>query len=685
MQLANHLTDTVTKRYYFDQAFLAVLPGSSGFSLTGGAGSPAVSVSSRSANATILRLTLGSRLFSGTSATYTLRFDLVDHGGAATRDLRIGDSLASFPVWAYASGSTSGSTVTVVFPAGYSTTVDAGNIPPPTTDGSGRTVYRTGPLATPLTFFAYLVADRPGAYTERTLTTTVGGTTVPLTVRAWADDAPFSKRIGDLVKRALPALGTEIGLPWPRTDTLVIQEAVSRSTGGYAGLFDPTQGHIEVAYYADDFVVLHESAHSWFNGSLLSDRWANEAFASYYGLQAAKALKVPATGDVLTAKLRASAVPLNAWGPVGKETTAVEDYAYAATLELAKEIAARAGPGGLQAVWADASGRIGAYQPPTPTATTGSSSSGTPVAPELVAGPTDWRGLLDLLEADTPATYDDLWRTWVARPDDLPLLADRATARAQYEAVVAAAADWQLPRPIRDAMRAWRFADARALLTEASGVLDRRAALVSAAAGAGLTLPSTVRDDFEGVAGFAAAADEATAELAAIARYQAAAASQPATADPLVQVGLWGATPETDLARARTAIAAGDLAGAASAADSARSVWTSAAAVGQGRVVSVAAVALAVAVALLLLVLSVRGRRRRAARAARFAPVVVVDPQRWMMARPMAPGEARRPIVGPISDAGLGGSRPYATLAATPEEPPTVTAPDGRDAGAGSG
>ena len=203
MQLANHLTDTVTKRYYFDQAFLAVLPGSSGFSLTGGAGSPAVSVSSRSANATILRLTLGSRLFSGTSATYTLRFDLVDHGGAATRDLRIGDSLASFPVWAYASGSTSGSTVTVVFPAGYSTTVDAGNIPPPTTDGSGRTVYRTGPLATPLTFFAYLVADRPGAYTERSLTTTVGGTTVPLTVRAWADDAPFSKRIGDLVKRAL--------------------------------------------------------------------------------------------------------------------------------------------------------------------------------------------------------------------------------------------------------------------------------------------------------------------------------------------------------------------------------------------------------------------------------------------------------------------------------------------------
>ena len=39
---------------------------------------------------------------------------------------------------------------------------------------------------------------------------------MPLTVRAWADDAPFSKRIGDLVKRALPALGTEIGLRYHR-------------------------------------------------------------------------------------------------------------------------------------------------------------------------------------------------------------------------------------------------------------------------------------------------------------------------------------------------------------------------------------------------------------------------------------------------------------------------------------
>ena len=90
LRLTNHLKDTTTKRYYFDEAFLAVLPGATGLRLTG-AGSPGVSVNRRTANATILKLKLGSRLFSGKSATYTLHFDLVDGGGAATRDLRIGD------------------------------------------------------------------------------------------------------------------------------------------------------------------------------------------------------------------------------------------------------------------------------------------------------------------------------------------------------------------------------------------------------------------------------------------------------------------------------------------------------------------------------------------------------------------------------------------------------------------
>ena len=167
---------------------------------------------------------------------------------------------------------------------------------------------------------------------------------------------------------------------------------------------------------------LHESAHAWFNGSLLTDRWADEGFASYYGLQAAKALGIKAAADPLTDALKASRIPLNAWGAIGREDDKTEDYAYAATVVLAQAIADRAGPQALKEVWADAAGNVGAYQPPV----SGGASAAGSTTPETVSGPPDWRGLLDLLEEHTGTSFDDLWRTWVARPTDLPLLDDRA-------------------------------------------------------------------------------------------------------------------------------------------------------------------------------------------------------------------------------------------------------------------
>ena len=48
LKLTNHLKDTKTRRFYFDEAFLAVLPGTSGFKLTwDGTGSPEVRVRAR--------------------------------------------------------------------------------------------------------------------------------------------------------------------------------------------------------------------------------------------------------------------------------------------------------------------------------------------------------------------------------------------------------------------------------------------------------------------------------------------------------------------------------------------------------------------------------------------------------------------------------------------------------------
>ena len=612
--LRNRLKDTATRRYYFDRAFLAVLPGTSGFKL-GPEGS--VRATRKTKDYTLLQLNLGSRLFSGKTARYRLTFNLPDRGGSLSRNVRVGDSLASFPVWAFASDSTPGSTVSVVFPEGFTVQVESGELPDPIVDPEGRTIFTTGTLEKPLSFFAYVVADRPGAFEEQERTAQVGLEAVDLTIRAWKDDPEWAKRVGGLFERGLPELGVQIGLPWSREGGLVVEEAASRSTGGYAGLFNPETGKVEVAYYADDFVVLHEAAHAWFNGTLLVDRWATEAFASYYALEAARALEVKAKGDALTDELRESRIPLNSWGAIGREDTAVEDYAYAATLELARLVAERAGSEGLQAVWQAAADGLGAYQAPVDPAAADGAGTAVAVAAERVPGPPDWRGLLDLLEDRTEAAYDDLWREWVIRPEDEPLLEDRAAVRERYEEVVDDAASWSLPRPIRDALRAWQFDAATGLLDDADAILARRDELETAATEVGLTTPDTLQVAFEGDDGFADATLEADSQAETIERYADALAFRPVDPDPLVQLGLWQADPEADLAAARTAFAAGDLETAATSAGHALATWLSAEQVGQGRALTIGLAVLVVLVLLLLVIVVVtrhrRGRRRAAA------------------------------------------------------------------------
>src|SRR5207253_6249153 len=168
-----------------------------------------------------------------------------------------------------------------------------------------------------------------------------GGAPLSVVVRAWQDDAAFGKRTTSLLKIALPRLGAAIGIPVPMeagragAQPLAIQEAVTRGSGGYAALFDPAQARIDAAYDASPAVVLHEAAHAWFNGSLVADRWIAEAFASYYAEVAGASLKVAFRSPELDDTKRASAIPLNAWGPVGTAPAPAEAYAYAASLSIA--------------------------------------------------------------------------------------------------------------------------------------------------------------------------------------------------------------------------------------------------------------------------------------------------------------------------------------------------------------
>jgi hypothetical protein len=581
---ANHLHDTATKRYFFQTAYLAVLPGTSNFKISTPGATPTVSVSSRKATYTLLKLNFGKPLAAGKSVVLTLTFDLKDPGGAPDRALRISPSIVSFSAWAFATASTPGSSVTIRFPAGYTVTIGRGPMTGPTTDSQGRFVWSSGRLNNPLTFIVDVTADRPGDYVERSLSATIGKQTALVTLRSWPDDQAWRDRVGSLLTHGMPRLASQIGLGWPIADPLIVQEALVRTTGGYAGLFDPSTHRILISYTAAPSVVLHEAAHAWFNGHLVADRWAAEAFASYYADTTASALKVKVTAPTLTNAVRKSAFPLNGWGPIGSASPATETYGYAASLAFARAVAKRAGPEAMKAVWAAAAAGGGAYQPPN--------------GDEPLGQVPDWRGLLDLLEDKTGTSFDDLWRKWIARPEDLPLLDARAAARAAYDSAVKAAAPWTLPRSIRDAMRTWHFDVALQELGGVRTVIGQRRELEQAAAAAALTLPPTLRSAFEGDRGLPAAAAEATAELTTIDVIRQAAATEPraggGSLDALIAVGLLGAEPAERLAEARAAFAQGMLDNAIDAASEAAASWSSAAEIGRTRIVSLGLLALAV-------------------------------------------------------------------------------------------
>jgi hypothetical protein len=602
----NHRGETRTHKYYFDHAFLAVPSGTTGYAFSGSKGS-SVGVAQRLKDATLLRLNFGPRLYGGATRTYRLAFDIVDRGKPAARQVRIGTSLVTFPVWSFASDGASGSRVRVKFPAGYAVKVESGRFDTSTRTSDGGTQLATQPLGDPLTFFAYVSGERNAVYRDRAMTVDADGQAIALMLRPWQDDKTWASRIGGLFSKALPVMRDDIGIAWPETQPVVVQEAVSRSAGGYAGLFDPAERRIEVAYWAAPLVALHEAAHGWFNGGLLADRWASEGFASLYAQRAAKRLKQADTSPRLTDAVRRAAIPLNAWAnvsPDGEVDRAAETYGYAASLALARAVAQRAGNDALRRVWADAASGKGAYQP-----VFASGAPADPFAVETVDGPPDWRGLLDLLEAETGKDFTDLWRRWVVRPNEAGLLDVRAAAQTAYARTLAVAGDWRLPQGIRDALRAWQFDAATSQMADARTVLAQRGAIESLAATAGIQLPPSMRQRFEAgdMAGASSTAERMRNGILAI---QAAEAVKASGDDVLSRIGMVGEDPETAIAAARTSLEAGDVEAAQASSDVAYRAWNGAWQEGRRR----ALLALAVVASMLVLVAAVAGRARVARR-----------------------------------------------------------------------
>jgi hypothetical protein len=566
--------DSATQRFYYTGISIGAPPGAANPSAIADGGAIGAAITETTADYSTIEITFGRAVFYQQTYRFTVGFDIVDAGGEARRDVRIGAAFAAFPVWAFGDEGTPAN-VTVAIPPAFDVNLLSGTMDE-APDGDG-TLLTAGAGEDSGSFFAYVTAEEPNARVIERLDVPVGDDIAEIELTSWPDDPEWVALVRPLLVDGIPVLSEQIGLPYPIPFRLRVSEQAFERLGFYAGVFDDQADAIEIRYDADAFVALHESAHIWFNGHLFEDRWIGEAFASYYAELAAAELAISIEPFTLTPELRTSAFPLNAWGLPGREESAREDYAYAATYELGRQIAERAGLDGLRAVWVAADATAFAYQP---------IDAETPEVgePTHAAG---WQRLLDLLEERTDAEFGDLWIDYVVTDDQSPLLTARSEARDDYAALVDDAEDWPIPRSLRLLMGAWNFERVEGEITAIEAVFDARDVIADRAAELDLRVPSDMRAAFA-TSGTDAAESRATDELHALDTIESATARITPELLPVEWVGLIGAlAPEAALADARTAYEAGNATEAAALADDSIQIRAGAAQDGRERVIVV--------------------------------------------------------------------------------------------------
>jgi hypothetical protein len=440
-----------------------------------------------------------------------------------------------------------------------------------TTDSVGKTIFSSGSVPDATAVNAWFTASKPVPASDfRVRYATVGP--LQVTLRYWSDDLGWADQVERILQSGYPLLREQIGLGDPTATSLTVEEATTQGIGGFSGEYDQTNGLVKISYFADPIVILHEVAHLWFNGDLASDRWIDEAFASFYAEQTVLQLGLADHAPGLSDALMGAAIPLNDWTDAEDPDSVTEAYLYAGSLEAAREIARIAGLDGLRQVWVQARAGQATYGRPDVAA-----------SEPPAGGVMDWRRMLDYLEQATGKSYTTIWRKWVLTSSQTPLLEERAAALSDYQETQAQAGSWDLPPDVRQALGSWQFDQAQAMLRQVREVLGLRQEIATTAPIEGTIPPSTLQTTFETV-GTSAAAAEAVRELGVLSELAAARQAQADNGGAARAVGLLGTDPDADLAAARSAFADGDNDRAASLADSARSAWAGAAGAGQIRI-----------------------------------------------------------------------------------------------------
>jgi hypothetical protein len=598
----NRLPVVPGARYYYPGINLAVQPEATQASADEGGVRDRVTTASRDGYR-LLMVQFAARLYSGETVHLHLAYVLPAGAPRSTSAVRVGLAYTTFMAWAFGDRGT----VTVHVPAAFR--VEAAGEPMTQAAGSGGEHVLTATAADPGSWYAWVDARNDAALTRQTLKLPASEQVV---VRAWPEDPTWQRRVSQALTSGIPALVQRIGLPWPVSGQLTVEEVSSALLEGYAGFYSPDSHQITISEDLDPLTIVHEASHAWFNASLFSDRWITEGLADEYAYRTLTGLGVSVDGPHEVRTSAAAAFPLDAWGPPAairsKAQDAKEQWAYDASWNLVREVVSEVGEPGMRRVFAAADAGTTAY----PGAST----------PEKSALPSDWRRFVDLAEEVGGGTgIAEMIAPWALTPADRALLTPRAAARSAYHALEAEDGDWAAPVVVRMSLDDWDFAAATDAITQAEAAVRFRDAIRTEAAALGLAVPASLRDAYQSASTGATlikAADDETALLGALGAIDTAAAANAAPRDWIVGLGLVGEDPSAALVTARTAWEAGDAASATQSAATVRDQLANAAAAGQQRVlgIGVAVLALALLAVAIALVIRRRARRRRQSLAA---------------------------------------------------------------------
>jgi hypothetical protein len=532
---------TITTRYFFDSATIAVQQEATGVVATSGKTRLAAQLTPDDGFAR-LRVDFPADLYFDQTVAVSVAFDLPGGAPRSESDIRVGSAFATFYAWAFGDSGD----VQVVVPGGYD--VESNGSPTEETEAAGVTTLKASGISDATDWYSIIVADRHDALTQDRLDLPGGE---HLLIRAWPEDTEWRTRVTTLLTRSLPDLVDKIGLDWPVSGDIEVSEVHTPLLEGYAGIFHTTEHLIEISEDLDELTIVHEASHAWFNENLFVGRWMDEGLADEYASRVLADVSGGGQNPNPVSPTDAEAVRLNAWTFPGRiaddATQARETYGYEASWTAIRALVSSVGEAGMRDVLAAASKRQTAYVGAGPA--------------EKVQGAADWKRFLDLLdERGHSATADDIFRRWIVTDDQARFLDARALARTAYATLLADGDGWLPGWVVRKPLSDWDFATATTRIAAAEKVLDLRDRIAIVAAHVGLQPPAMLRTAYEAeTKDLSPVLALATRELALVASIGTAGERARADRPPLTLIGLLGSDPDSELAAARAAFSKGDL------------------------------------------------------------------------------------------------------------------------------